>query len=138
MVVQVTRHNGKLKIDIDKKLFDPLSFKSFRPNPTNISEFYRAGCRLFSVLTTGLTSALGVPYSLFGESWIGENRYDFTAIDKQMDMFLENAPDAYFAPMIQVDTREWYLSAHADVPNSLPAFRRLLVMNNGVRRPPDI
>jgi hypothetical protein len=95
-----------------------LSFKSFRPNPNNISEFYSAGVRLFSVLTTGLTSALGVPYSLFGESWVGEGEYDFSAIDRQMDMFLKNAPDAYFAPMIQIDTRDWYLEAHPDKPNS--------------------
>lgn len=118
MKAKVTRHNGRLKVDIDGQLFDPLSFKSFRPNPQNIWEFYQAGCRLFSVLTTGLTSALGVPYSLFGESWVGEGRYDFSAIDQQMDMFLANAPDGYFAPMIQIDTRNWYLESHPDVPNS--------------------
>ena len=61
---------------------------------------------------------MGVPYSLFGESWIGDGRYDFSAIDRQMDMFLENAPDAYFAPMIQIDTRDWYLAEHPDKPNS--------------------
>ena len=51
-----------------------------------IPEFYKAGIRLFSVLTTGITSALGVPYSLYGESWIGEGEYDFSKIDNQMDM----------------------------------------------------
>lgn len=118
MNVKLTRHLGRLKIDINGKLYEPMSFKSFRPNPNNVSEFYSAGVRLFSVLTSGLTSALGVPYSLFGESWIGEGKYDFSAIDRQMDMFLENAPDAYFAPMIQIDTRDWYLKAHPDKPNS--------------------
>ena len=115
---KVVRNNGCLKIDIDGKLFDPLSFKSFRPNPRNVSEFYRAGVRLFSVLTSGVTSALGVPYSLYGESWVGPGIYDFSAIDRQMDMFLENAPDAYFAPMLQLDTRDWYLKLHPEVPNS--------------------
>lgn len=115
---EVVRHNGVLKIKIDDKLYDPLSFKSFRANPQNVSEFYNAGVRLFSVLTSGVTSALGVPYSLYGESWIGDGKYDFTAIDRQMDMFCENAPDAYFAPMIQLDTRTWYLKSHPGVPNS--------------------
>ena len=118
MKVQLTRHLGRLKIDINGKLYEPLSFKSFRPNAANISEFYGAGVRLFSVLTTGLTSAIGVPYSLFGESWVGDGKYDFSAIDKQMDMFLQNAPDAYFAPMLQIDTRDWYLEAHPGKPNS--------------------
>lgn len=115
---KVVRDNGILKISINGKLYNPLSFKSFRPNPKNVSEFYEAGVRLFSVLTSGITSALGVPYSLYGESWVGDGKYDFSAIDRQMDMFIENAPDAYFAPMIQLDTREWYLKEHPEVPNS--------------------
>ncbi|MBQ2274508.1 MAG: hypothetical protein II334_03465, partial [Clostridia bacterium] len=117
MKTKVIRDNGVLKIDIGGKIYDPLSFKSFRANPKNVSEFYKAGVRLFSVLSSGVTSALGVPYSLYGESWVGEGKYDFSAIDRQMDMFIENAPEAYFAPMFQVDTREWYLASH-DVPNS--------------------
>lgn len=117
MKSKVIRDNGILKVDIDGEKYLPLSFKSFRPNPQNVSEFYKAGVRLFSVLSSGVTSALGVPYSLYGESWVGENQYDFSAIDRQMDMFIENAPGGYFAPMFQVDTRDWYLATH-DVPNS--------------------
>lgn len=118
MKVSVKRDNGMLKVDIDGTLYAPLSFKSFRPNPRNISEFYGAGVRLFSVLSSGIISALGVPYSRFGESWTGEGRYDFSAVDKQMDMFIENAPDGFFAPMFQVDTRPWYLETHPEVPDS--------------------
>ena len=115
---RIIRHNGVLKIEIDGKLYDPLSFKSFRANEKNISEFYGAGVRLFSVLIGGLTSALGVPYSLFGDTWVGDGQYDFAPLDAQMDLFLKNAPDAYFAPMIQVDTRDWYLQAHPEAVNS--------------------
>lgn len=118
MKVCIQKDNGYQKINIDGKLYQPLSFKSFRPNPQNISEFYEAGVRLFSVLSSGITSFLGVPYSLFGESWIGEGQYDFSAIDRQMDMFIANAPDAYFAPMLQVDTRDWYLKSRPGTPNS--------------------
>ncbi len=118
MQVAIKRDHGILKVEINNQLYLPLSFKSFRPNPQNISEFYQAGVRLFSVLSSGIISALGVPYSLYGESWIGEQTYDFSKIDAQMDLFLENAPDAYFAPMFQVDTRPWYLESHPGVPNS--------------------
>ncbi len=118
MEVTIKRDHGMLKVDINGTLYAPLSFKSFRPNPQNISEFYKAGVRLFSVLSSGIICALGVPYSNFGESWIGENAYDFSAIDRQMDMFIENAPGGYFAPMFQLDTRPWYLEAHPEVPNS--------------------
>ena len=116
--VRILRHNDVLKIDIDGTLYDPLSFKSFRANAQNISEFYAAGVRLFSVLVGGLTCALGVPYSLFGETWVGDDQYDFAPLDAQMDLFIQNAPDAYFAPMLQLDTRDWYLQAHPEAVNS--------------------
>ena len=117
MQVSIKRDFGMLKVDIDGKLYAPLSFKSFRPNPKNVSEFYGAGVRLFSVLSSGIISALGVPYSRYGESWVGDNAYDFSAVDRQMDMFIENAPDAYFAPMFQLDTRPWYIEKYG-VPNT--------------------
>ena len=118
MKVRIERRHGMLYVDIAGKMYAPLSFKSFRPNPQNVSEFYQAGVRLFSVLSSGIICALGVPYSRFGESWVGESEYDFSAIDRQMDMFIENAPDGYFAPMFQIDTRPWFLKLHPDAPNS--------------------
>ena len=33
MQVSVKRDNGMLKVDINGVLYEPLSFKSFRPNP---------------------------------------------------------------------------------------------------------
>lgn len=118
MKVSIKRENGFLKVDINGKLYDPLAFKSFRPNEKNVTEFYSAGVRLFSVLSSGIINALGVPYSLYGESWVGEKEYDFSAIDRQMDMFISCAPDGYFAPMLQVDTRPWFLHKHKNAPNS--------------------
>ena len=118
MKSRIVRQNGQLMIEIDGVLHSALSFKSFRPNPTNIREFYTAGVRLFDVLSSGVLCGLGVPYSRFGESWVGEYEYDFAPIDRQMEMFVENAPEGYFAPMFQIDTRPWYLEQHPDAPNS--------------------
>lgn len=117
MEVKLKRQNGTVKIDIDGKLYTPLSFKSFRPSDKNISDFYNAGLRLFSILTSGLNSMLAVPYSLFGESWVGFDTYDFEPVDKQIDMFIKNAPEGYFALMFQLDTRPWYMEAE-DCPNT--------------------
>lgn len=129
----IVRDNGVLKINIDGRLYLPLSFKSFRPNHQNVSEFYEAGVRLFSVLTSGVTSALGVPYSLYGESWIGHGQYDFSVIDRQINMFIENAPDAYFAIMLQLDTRDWYLKEHPEIPNSFTHLSQIACDENWKR-----
>lgn len=125
MESKIVRENGMLMIDINGKTYPPLSFKSFRPNKKNISDFYKAGMRLFNILTSGVTSAVGVPYTLFGESWIGEYEYNFKPIDNQIELFIENAPDAYFSLMVQLDTRTWWLESHPDYPDS---FRKMAQM----------
>ena len=115
---KVVNHNGTLKIEINGKSYNPLSFKSFRPNPQNISEFYNAGVRLFSVLSSGVTSALGVPYSLYGESWI---ETVVTISPQSTDRWIclsKTRRTRIFAPMLQLDTRNWYLKEHPEVPNS--------------------
>ncbi len=112
MNVKLQKYNGAVKINIDGNIYEPLSFKSFRPTAKNISDFYKAGVRVFDILTSGIICLLGVPYSLYGESWVDDDTYDFEPIDKQIDLFIQNAPDAYFALMIQLDTREWYCKKH--------------------------
>ncbi|MGN1120966.1 MAG: hypothetical protein ACI4RV_01285, partial [Eubacteriales bacterium] len=117
MQVSLKRVGGAMKIDIDGTVYEPLSFKSFRPTARNISDFYKAGVRLFSILSSGLHSILGVPYSLYGESWVGYDTYDFAPIDRQIELFLQNAPQGYFALMFQLDTRGWYIK-NESCPNS--------------------
>ena len=119
MKSKIVKKGSSIKIEINGKLFDPLSFKSFRPTERNVSDFYMAGVRLFCVLSTGRESATkDVYYSLYGESWIGEYEYDFKPIDDQLDMFIENAPEAYFTLMLQVDTRKWWLYKYKDSADS--------------------
>lgn len=122
MEAKIVRVNGALKIRINDEIFEPLSFKSFRPAESNISDFKNAGVRLFSILSSGIKCFYGIPYSLFGESWLGIRKYDFDAVDRQIDLFVQSAPDGYFAPMIMLDTRDWWLKTHENFPYS---FHRL-------------
>jgi len=118
MECKLIEHNGVMQLEINSEIIYPLSFKSFRPTDRNISDFYKAGVRLFSILSSGMNNSLGTPYSLYGESWVGENEYDFAPIDTQIELFIKNAPDAYFALMVQLDTRQWWLTQNKEYPNS--------------------
>lgn len=118
MKTSIIWENGKQKIKIDNKVFETLSFRSFRPEKRNISEFYDAGVRLMSVLSTGQDCTLAVPYSLFGEMWKGIKEYDFSVLDRQMELFITNAPEAYFNIMLQIDTKDWYLEQHPECSNT--------------------
>ena len=105
MEAKIVKVNGALKIDIDGEIFEPISFKSFRPTIENISDFRRAGVRLFSMLSSGINCSPDIPYSLFGESWVGVGEYDFDVIDRQIDLFIQAAPDGYF--MLCGNPTEW-------------------------------
>lgn len=118
MQAKIEKRNGLLKIKIDNRYFEPLSFKTFRPSDRNISDFYKSNVKLQCILSSGMTSYLGVPYSLFGESWIGNRIYDFSAVDRQIELFIKNAPDDYFALMLQLDTRDWWLIENPECSNS--------------------
>ena len=95
MTSQIVRKNGVNHIAVNGEIIDSLAFKSFRPTKNNVSDFYKAGVRLFHVYCSGLPSGLKIPYSLYGETWFGEGDYRFENLDKQMDFFIENAPEAY-------------------------------------------
>lgn len=122
MVASLRRENGVLKVDIDGKLFKPVSFKSFRPSEKNISDFAKSGVKLMSLVVSGLKCAYDVPYSLHGETWFGKGKYDFRAIDEQIELFVKNAPGCYFAVMIHLDTRDWWHETHENFPRT---FTRL-------------
>ena len=61
MEAHIVQRNGRGQIQVDGKIMDAVSFKSFRPKDFNVEDFYRAGVRIFNVITTGLCSAYGMP-----------------------------------------------------------------------------
>ena len=118
MKTSIIKHNGVPYIAVDGKPIDTLAFKSFRPTANNVSDFYKAGVRIFHVYVSGLTSALKVPYSLYGETWFGDGDYRFESLDAQIKMFADNAPDAYVFINVHLDTRQWWLDANPGRANS--------------------
>lgn len=134
--VKLTRKNGVLKVDIDGEIIEPLSFKSFRPTERNISDFASAGVKLFSILSSGMISLLEVPYSLYGESWLDDDVYDFEPVDRQIELFMKSAPEGYFALMIQLDTRPWYIKKH-NVPYTFTNLSQTIADEEWRRRAAD-
>lgn len=118
MECKVVNYKGTNAVEINGKVYPPVSFKTFRACDRNIADFYKAGVQLFCILDSGIENSLGTPYSLFGESWKGDYEYDFDVIDRQIDLFIKNAPDGYFAIMLSVDTRKWFLDARNGYPHS--------------------
>jgi hypothetical protein len=118
MKTEIVTKNGVKYFAADGKIIDTLAFKSFRPTANNVGDFYKAGVRIFHVFCSGLMSALKVPYSQFGETWFGDKEYDFQNLDKQIEFFKENAPDAYVFINVHLDVRQWWLDQNPGRPNS--------------------
>src|SRR5690606_24382715 len=109
---------GEARIKIGNEIYQPLAFRSFRPEAYNIRDFYDAGIRIMSILHAGMPCTLGVPYSQYGEHWNGIGEYDFSKIDDQMKVFMDNAPEAYFNIKLMLDTRPWHLAMNPEYVNS--------------------
>ena len=118
MKSSIKKINGVNTVLVDNKPTETLSFKSFRPQEFNIRDFYGAGIRIFNINCSGIISALKSPYSLFGPVWIGKDKYDFSALDRQIEMFEKFAPDAYFLLNVHLDSPDWYLKENPELPNS--------------------
>lgn len=126
MEVSVKREKGILKVDIDGTLYDPVSFKSFRPSQRNISDFAKAGVKLFSIVVSGLLCGYDVPYSEFGECWFGKGNYNFDAVDRQIEFFQKYSPGCYYAIMIHLDTRDWWHQTHENFPKTFDYLSQVI------------
>jgi len=108
MISRIIKVNNNRVFEIDGKIYPPAAFRSFRPTPANVSLFYRNGIRLFQMQCCGINNRLGVPYSTYGGAWIGDHQYDFSVLDRQMEMFMKYAPDGYFMLMPVLDMPDWW------------------------------
>lgn len=118
MKTSIETKNGVKYVAVNGEIIDTLAFKSFRPTLNNVSDFYKAGVRIFHVYCSGLSSALKVPYSLYGETWFDDKKYDFTSLDEQIEMFMKTAPEAYVFINVHLDVRQWWLDQNPGRPNS--------------------
>ena len=117
MIAKLEKINGTRMIIIDGKSYLPVAYRSFRPMPSNINQFYRSGVRLFQIQVTGRKNTMGVNYSNYGGVWIGDHKYDFSPFDRQMDMLKRFAPEGKVMVMLQLDAPEWWLEAHPYSPD---------------------
>ncbi|GHU79952.1 hypothetical protein AGMMS49992_32510 [Clostridia bacterium] len=125
MHARVVRQNNVLKIEINGEVIEPVSFRSFWPSAEAVRAFAQSGTRLMTVFPSGILCGLRVPYSQFGEVWTGEGQYDWGALRRQMDLFRQNAPDAYLSLMLMLDTRDWYLRDHPEASDSFAHIARM-------------
>ena len=76
MNARLIHEHGVAKIEVNGEVVSSVSFRSFWPQPGITRDFAEGGIRLMNVYPSGILCSLGVPYSQFGEFWVGEGEYD--------------------------------------------------------------
>jgi len=118
MKTSIVNNNGIPAVCINGKVIPFYAYRSWRPKDENIAAFGKMGYPFATILPSGIKNAYGIPYSEYGEYWLGDGIYDFDVLRRQIDQYVVNAPDAYVAVNVMLDTRDWFLKAHPDCPDS--------------------
>lgn len=126
MQAEIVRENGSTVLRINGNDFCYAAFRSFRPSSDNVVDFSQSGYRIFCIHSSGIMTALAnrtIPYSEFGPVWTGDNEYDWSNLEKQVNMFKENSPNGYYAALIDLNTPDWML---ADNPEMCDTWSELI------------
>jgi len=125
MKATIQWHNGSPNLQINGESYLPISYRSFYPQAGTVKSFYEKGFSLYQLFPSGILCSLKIPYSQCGEVWTGEGEYNWDNLRNHIEMFLQSAPDAKFALLVHLDTRDWYLAEH---PKALDSFHNLAQM----------
>ena len=113
---------GHRLVEINGEKIPFTAYRSWRPKEENLDAFNKRGFPIMTLLPSGIKNRFGIPYSAFGEYWIGEGKYDFDILRRQIDQFINAAPDTYLAINLMLDTRDWFLRDHPECLNSFIYF----------------
>jgi len=89
-----------------------MAFRSFRHEERFNRQFADAGFRLVFVYPANTICSLGIPYTQYPPNWIGPGRYDFGALDRQINDILAWNPHAKLMCMIDLNTPPWWIELH--------------------------
>ena len=122
MKARIVDVKGHRLVEINGKKMPFTAYRSWRPKEENLDAFNKRGFPIMTLLPSGIKNRFGIPYSAFGEYWIGEGKYDFDILRRQVDQFVNSAPDTYLAINLMLDTRDWFLRDHPECLNSFIYF----------------
>ncbi len=118
MNARIVDKNGVKAVEINGEIFEYVGYRTWRPSEQNIAHVHQSEIPFFSILCSGIVNKLKTPYSIYGEYWIGDGVYDWDVLRRDLDLYVQHAPNSYLAINLMLDTRDWFLKAHPECPNS--------------------
>lgn len=108
---KIVRENGFTKLLVNDEAIVPMIF--LREENTKFVKDHALGMAGAGVQIIGLPNARNYNMNNAGALWIGENKYDFTAVDDMVYETLEGAPTAQLMLMLDADPPWWWQRKYA-------------------------
>ncbi len=107
---EVKNHNGTPTIFINGKPHNGMAYAAYRPNFEVFKDFTSVNVDLFTICATPTESG----YNISPTAWVDENTYDYTHLDKRVEMVLAANPKAYIFPRLYVHAPRWWSIQNPD------------------------
>jgi beta-galactosidase len=107
---EIKTHNGAPTLFINGAPSAGMTYMTYNPHQRHYEAFGKAGVDLASLSVTADFSVF------FGQptAWLGTDQYDFSDMDKKMQLILEAHPNAYVFPRVYLCSPPWWDDLHPD------------------------
>lgn len=83
------------------------AYRSFNPELKTVKTFTDFGVDWVCIFPSNILNSLGLPYSVYGPTWLGLGQYDFEPFDREVQDLLAVNPDVKIICMIDLNSPAW-------------------------------
>lgn len=83
------------------------AYRSFNPELETVKQFSDFGVNWVCIYPSNTLNSLGLPYSVYGPTWLGMDEYDFGPLDLEIEELVAASPDVQIICMIDLNTPPW-------------------------------
>lgn len=84
------------------------AYRSFNPELETVKAFAGFGVDWVCIFPSNTLNSLGMPYSVYGPTWLGPEDYDFGPLDREIEDLRAVNPRAQVICMIDLNTPPWF------------------------------
>ena len=84
------------------------AYRSFNPELETVKVFADFGVDWVCTYPSNVLNSLGIPYSVYGPTWLGLDEYDFGALDREFTDLVNTNPNVQIICMVDLNTPPWY------------------------------
>lgn len=84
------------------------AYRSFNPELETVEVFADFGVDWVCIYPSNTLNSLGMPYSVYGPTWLGLDQYDFEPLDREIGELQAANPRVQIICMIDLNTPAWF------------------------------